>query len=61
LICPCCDKNATSSSNVLLAGGGGGEGEVGMVGLAALLVAAGDWQESTSATRLASEALRDHR
>src|SRR6187402_3242188 len=65
LICACCDKNATSSSNVLLEPGGIGEGigegvGVGVVGLAALLGAAGDWQESTSALRLASTTLRNH-
>jgi len=50
----CCDKNATSSSKVLLEGGGEGEG---MVGFAALLGAVGDWHASANTLRQGSNAL----
>lgn len=51
----CPDKKATSSSNVFEAVASGGLAG-GMAGFAALLGAAGDWQESTSAPAQTSNA-----
>src|SRR6187551_3679145 len=61
LIGACCDKKATSSSNVLLVGVNVGEGE-GMVDLVTLLGAAfgWHWHASASAPKQGSSALWNH-